>query len=243
MCVSALVHLGLVQDLVLLGQINAGILFRRRTSTSDQDFSWAQSDGSGALVEFMTSVIRELFNCPLVLIHVVAETDLRVDIVSKQVDVSLVLWASVERWELEQGLLDGSIVINMNSVLEHVVNKVWVWLDEVVKGAQNFQIFSLLLIEKVEANLILIELHFVDSRLEFVLLVLDHLFSLLDLLFLFLQLFDFLINLFFHHLEQVLVLDLELVHDPSKALLKLVDFLVELLPNFHFELVVELLVD
>ena len=89
----------------------------------------------------------------------------------------------------------------------------------------------------------MIELHFVDSRLEFVLLVLDHLFSLLDLLFLFLELFDFLINLFFHHLEQVLVLDLELVHDPSEALLKLVDFLVELLPNFHFKLVIEFLVD
>ena len=95
----------------------------------------------------MTSVIRKLFDCPLVLIHVVAETDLGVNVVSKQVDVSLVLWASVERWELEQGLFDGSIVINMNCVLKHVVNKVWVWLDEVVKGAQNFQIFSLLLIE------------------------------------------------------------------------------------------------
>lgn len=191
----------------------------------------------------MTCVVWELLDCPLVLIYVVAETDLRVDVVSEQINVSLVLWASVERWELEQGFLDGSVVINMNCILEHIVHKVRVWFDKVIKGAQNFQIFSLFLVEKVETNFILIELHFVDSRLEFVFLVLDHLFSFLDLLFLFLELLDFLINLFLHHLKQVLVLDFELVHDPPEALLKLINLLVELLSDFHFELVVEFFVD
>jgi len=76
MGVSALIHLGLVEDLVLLGQINAGILFGRRTSTSNEDFCWTQSDGCRALVEFVTGVVRELFDCPLVFIHVVTETDL-----------------------------------------------------------------------------------------------------------------------------------------------------------------------
>ena len=43
-CVSALVHLRLVQDLVLLGQVNARILLGRRTSTGDQDLSRAQGN-------------------------------------------------------------------------------------------------------------------------------------------------------------------------------------------------------
>ena len=131
----------------------------------------------------------------------------------------------------------------MNCVLEHVVDKVRVWFDKVVEGAQNLQVLSLLLMEKIEAHLILIKLHFVHSRLEFVSLVLDHLFSLLNLLFLLLELFNFLINLFLHHLKQVLVLDFELVHDPSEALFKLVDLLVKLLPDFHLELVVKFFVD
>jgi hypothetical protein len=131
----------------------------------------------------------------------------------------------------------------MNCVLEHVVDKVRIRFDKVIEGAQNLQVFSLLLMEKIEAYLILIELHFVHSRLEFVSLVLDHLFSFLDLLFLFLELFNFLINLFLHHLEQVLMLNFELVHDPSEALFKLVDLLVELLPDFHLELVVKFFID
>ena len=149
----------------------------------------------------MACIIRELLDGPLILVHVVAKTDLRVDVVSEQVDVGLVLGASVERWELEQSLLDRSVVINMDCVLKHVVDEIRIWFDEVIKGAQNLQIFSLLLMEKVEAHLVLVQLHLVDGRLKLVPLVFDHLFSFFNFLFLLLKLFDLLIDLLLHHLK------------------------------------------
>lgn len=57
------------------------------------------------------------------------------------------------------------------------------------------------------------------------------------------ELLDFLIDLFLHHLKQILVLDLQLVHDPSEALLELIDLFVELLSDLHLQLVIEFLVN
>ena len=95
----------------------------------------------------------------------------------------------------------------MDRILEHVVDEVRIGLDEVVELAQYFQVLSLLLVEQIEADLILVEFHPVDSRLELVSLVLDHLFSFLDFILFLLELLNFLIYLLFHHLEQILVLD------------------------------------
>ena len=130
----------------------------------------------------------------------------------------------------------------MNGILKHIVYKVWVWLDELVQSLENLEILLLLLMEQVESNLILIELHLVHCRFELIPLFFNHLFSLFDFLFLFLELLDLLVNLFFHHLEEVLVLNFKLVHNPSEALFKLVYFLIELLSDFHLKLIVELLV-
>ena len=82
----------------------------------------------------MTKVIRQLLESPLVLINIVAEADLGVNIVSKQVNVSLALRASIQTWEFEQSLLDTTIVVHVNGVLEHVVDEVRRGLDKVVKG-------------------------------------------------------------------------------------------------------------
>ena len=124
----------------------------------------------------------------------------------------------------------------MNGILEHVVHKVRRRLDEVIDSLEHLQVLPLLLVEQVELVLILVELHSIDGLLEVVPLILDHLFSLLDFFLLFLQLFYLLVDLLLHHLEQVLVLDLELVHDTSEGLLELVDLLVELLANLVFKL-------
>jgi hypothetical protein len=129
----------------------------------------------------------------------------------------------------------------MDRILEHVINKIRVGFDEIVQSCKDLQVFSFLLMEQVEPHLILIELHLHNGRLEFVFLFFNHLFSFLDLFLLFLQLLNLLINLFLHHLEQVLMLNLQLVHDSSETLFKFVNFFVELLSDFHFELVVELL--
>ena len=82
----------------------------------------------------MTKVIRQLLESPLVLINIVAEADLGVDIVSKKVNMSLALRASIQTWEFEQSLLDTTIVVHVNGVLKHVVDEVRRGLDKVVKG-------------------------------------------------------------------------------------------------------------
>jgi len=97
-------------------------------------------------------------------------------------------------------------------------------------------------VEQVEAHFVLVELHLGYGLFQFVSLILDHLFALFNFLFLFLKLLDLLVDLLLHHLEQVLMLDLELVHDASEAFLQLVDLLIELFAHFHFKLVVELFV-
>ena len=131
----------------------------------------------------------------------------------------------------------------MNGIFEHVVHEVWVWFDEVIKSRQDLQVFPLLLVEQVEPHFVLVKLHLGDRSFQLIPLVFNHLLSFLNFLFLLLQLFDFLINLFLHHLEKILMLDLELVHNPPEALLQLVDFFVELLANFHLKFVVQLFVD
>ena len=97
--------------------------------------------------------------------------------------------------------------------------------------------------EKVKPDLILVEFHLVNSRLELISLFLNHFLTLLYFLLLLLELLDFFVNLLFHHLKQVLMLDLKLIHNSTEALFQLVDFFIELLSYLHFKLVVEFLVD
>ena len=52
---------------------------------------------------------------------------------------------------------------------------------------------------------------------------------------------DFFINLFFHHLVQILLLDLELLHDAAERLLESINLVVKLLAHFELQLGVELL--
>ena len=92
--------------------------------------------------------------------------------------------------------------------------------------------------EDVELVLVLVQLHAVNSLFQLCSLVLNHFFSFLDFLLLLLKLFDLLIDLLFHHLEQVLVLDFELVHDTSEGLLQFVNLFVELFADLNLELVV-----
>jgi hypothetical protein len=67
-----------------------------------------------------------------------------------------ILRPSVKGRELEEGLLDGAIVVDMDGVLEHVVDEVGVGFDEVVKGLEDLEVLSLLLVEKVEPYLVLV---------------------------------------------------------------------------------------
>jgi hypothetical protein len=131
----------------------------------------------------------------------------------------------------------------MNGIFEHIVDEVRVGLDEVVKSREDLEVLSLLFVEQVESDLILIELHLVDGLLKLSPLIVNHLFSLFDFFLLFLELLDLLVYLLLHHLEEILVLDLKLVHDSPEALFELIHLFIKLLSNLHLELVVQLFVD
>jgi len=81
----------------------------------------------------MRRVIWQLFDSPLILVHIVRQRHLRIDIIPKQENVRLIPRAPIQSWEFKQSLLYGPIVVNMDSVLEHIVNKVGVRLHEIIE--------------------------------------------------------------------------------------------------------------
>jgi len=48
--------------------------------------------------------------------------------------MGLTLWSFIQGGELKKCFLNRSIIVNMNGVLEHVVDKVWTWLYEIVES-------------------------------------------------------------------------------------------------------------
>jgi hypothetical protein len=141
---------------------------------------------------------------------------------------------SGHRREFKERLLDASVVVNVDRVFEHEVDEVGVGLDELVELLQILQLASLLLVENVEVVFGGVELHVFDLRHQVCLLLANFLIALLQLFLLFLERSDFLVNLFLHHLVEVLLLNLELLHNPSKGLFEPINFVVELLAHFEF---------
>ena len=129
----------------------------------------------------------------------------------------------------------------MDCVLKHEVDEVGVGLDELVELLQVLQLASLLLVENIEVVFGGVELHVFHLRRKVCLLLADFLVSLLQLFLLFLKRSDFLVDLLLHHLVEVLLLNLELLHNPSEGLFEAVDFVVELLAHLEFQLGVEFL--
>lgn len=101
MGISTFVHLSFVQDFIFLSQVNSRVFFRRRASPSNKNLSWTKGNWCRALIKFMTSVIRKFFNGPFIFIHIVAKTDFGIDIISKQIYVSLISRTSIQRWKFE----------------------------------------------------------------------------------------------------------------------------------------------
>lgn len=124
----------------------------------------------------------------------------------------------------------------MNRVFEHKVDEVWVGLDELVELLEVLELAALLLVEDVEVVLARVQLHVLYVRRQIGLLLRDLLVPLFQLLLFFLQRSDLLVDLLLHHLIEVLLLDLELLHDASERLLESVDLIVELLSHFELEL-------
>lgn len=129
----------------------------------------------------------------------------------------------------------------MDRVFEHEVDEVGIGLDKLIQLLEVLELASLLLVEDVEVVFASIQLHVLDIGGQISLLLRNLLVPLFKLLFLFLKGADLLVNLFFHHLVQVLLLDFKLLHDTAEGLLQTVDLIIELLANFQFQLGIEFL--
>lgn len=82
-CVPALIHESLSDDVVLLSVENPSVLLGRWASSSDQNLLGVESYGCWTLVEFLLAWVRQLFNHPFVFVDVVTEGGLGVHIVTK----------------------------------------------------------------------------------------------------------------------------------------------------------------
>ena len=119
----------------------------------------------------------------------------------------------------------------MDRVFEHEVDEVGRRLDEFVQLLQVFQLAPLSLIKDVEIVLRGIQLHVFALCCQICLLISDLLIPFLQLLFLLLERANLFIDLLFHHLIEILLLNFELFHNSSERLLEAVDFVVELLAD------------
>ena len=59
-----------------------------------------------------------------------------------------------ERWEFEKSFFDRAVIINMDGIFVHVVNKVGIWFDKVIENAEHLHVFSFFLEESVECHII-----------------------------------------------------------------------------------------
>lgn len=50
----------------------------------------------------------------------------------------------------------------MDGVLEHIVNKIGVRLDKVIKHVEDFEVLLLFLVEGVECHVVCVEVHAVE---------------------------------------------------------------------------------
>jgi len=124
-------------------------------------------------------------------------------------------------------------------VFEHVVHEVGVGLDELVEHLQTFELLSFLVVEEVEVDFVGVELHVFEGGHQVVFMFNNFFVALLQLLLLLLKRADLLVYLLFHHLVQILLLNLELLHDAAERLLETVNFFIELLAHFQLEFGVE----
>ena len=107
----------------------------------------------------------------------------------------------------------------MDRILKHEVDEVRRWLHEFIQLLQILQFSALLLIKYIEVVFRGVQFHVFDLSGQISLLFGDLLVALFQLFLLVLERTDLLINLLLHHLVQILLLDLQLLHNASERLL------------------------
>jgi len=129
----------------------------------------------------------------------------------------------------------------VDRIFEHVIEEVGIRFHIVIQTLQVLYLSALLLIKEIKIDLKRVKflIFKLISQIPF---LFDNLaIPLLQLLLFIVQRADLFVNLFLHHLIEVLLLDVKLLHDASKGLLQAVDLLVELFAYFHLQFVVEIL--
>jgi hypothetical protein len=143
----------------------------------------------------------------------------------------MALWPRplVHRGELKKRFFNGAIVINMYSVLEHIVHKILIGPHKVIEHREHLQVLPLALVEGAEGHVVGVDLHLGQVRGELLPVLDDLLVPLLHLLLLFLQRLQLALDLVLHHLVEVLLLDFQLLDDPPEGLFEPFHFLSKLL--------------
>jgi len=123
----------------------------------------------------------------------------------------------------------------MYCILEHVVHKIRIWLDKLIQHLQLLYLFTLLFVKHVKVDFLAVELH-IRISLRKVCFLLGDLFVTLFKLFLFLLYApDFFVYLLLHHLVQVLLLDVKLLHYTAEGFFKAVYLFIELFTHFKLQ--------
>lgn len=141
-------------------------------------------------------------------------------------------------WEFKQSLLNGAIIVNVDGVLEHVIDKIGIWFYEVVQYLEHLQIFLFSLKECAESHIVCVEVHCGNGRGKLLSVCDDGFISFFYLFLFLLQAFEFFVNLLLHHSIEVLLLDLKLLDDASKGFLQALHLFIELLPYLLLKLTI-----
>ena len=75
MSISALRHLGLHYYLIINGKVYSSIFFGWTAATRYEDVRCVKRNRGGALVKLVRGTIRQFFECPLILVDVIAKAD------------------------------------------------------------------------------------------------------------------------------------------------------------------------
>lgn len=129
----------------------------------------------------------------------------------------------------------------MDGIFEHVVQEVGVWFYVVIERLQILDFSALLLVEQIEIYFEWVQFLIFDLISEVGFLFPNFSIAFFKLFLLIVQGSNFFVDLLFHHLVEVLLLNIELLHDAAEGFLKAVNLFIELFAHFHLQLIVKIL--
>lgn len=104
----------------------------------------------------------------------------------------------------------------MNGVFKHVIDKVGVRLHEISEDTEHLEVLFLLVIKGIERHIVCVDVHFGQGVVQLLPIHNDLVIPFFYFFLFLLKTFQLFIDLVFHHLEQILLLNLELLNDPGK---------------------------